>query len=259
MSITILFIFFEIVNVQSEREYQAIVNARQNPYHSQNSQSFQQSRDDGALSVISGYQQSIDRYDPTTTTACNPGDIAPTGDDCAAFYECINGHYKLRFCPSNTFFNPTLKRCHANYVCPKRTYESPTSPLPPCKYGELRADATSCRNYYSCADNDRHFERRVCPDGKIFNRTLNRCVSHAAGNKCQQSIQHDFESRNIAMGLACTESSDSSGYNADPTDCRRYYQCAQGRWIRMQCPSNLVWNPAATVCDWPKNTLLSCH
>ncbi|VBB30129.1 unnamed protein product, partial [Acanthocheilonema viteae] len=55
------------------------------------------------------------------------------------------------------------------------------------------------------------------------------------------------------------ESSDSSGYNADPTDCRRYYQCAQGRWIRMQCPSNLVWNPAATVCDWPQNTLLSCH
>lgn len=96
-----------------------------------------------------------------------------------------------------------MKRCHASYVCPERSYELRTSSLPPCKYGELRADERSCENYYSCTDH--RFQRQNCPDGTIFDRTLNRCVSNVAGSKCQQSIiQRDFERENIAIGLACT-------------------------------------------------------
>lgn len=100
-----------------------------------------------------------------------------------------------------------MKRCHADYVCTNQRYELPsshTTPLPPCKYGELRADETSRGNYHSSAGDDRRFERRVCSDGEIFDRILNRCVSGTTGNKCQQSIQDNFELRNIAMGLACT-------------------------------------------------------
>ncbi|VBB28959.1 unnamed protein product, partial [Acanthocheilonema viteae] len=184
MFVTVLLIFFGTVNVQCEREYQTVINPSQNP--------FQQSRNVGGSIVISGNQQPIDRNYSRTAIGCNPGDIAPTGDNCTAYYECINGYYKLRFCPTNTFFNPTLKRCHADYVCPNRAYKLPTSPLSPCKYGELRADERSCENYYSCAGSDRrHFERRTCPAGTIFDRTLNRCISNTAGNKCQQSIQQE--------------------------------------------------------------------
>ncbi|VDP12299.1 unnamed protein product [Onchocerca flexuosa] len=197
---------------------------------------------------------------------CNRGDIAPIEGDCTAYYECVDEHYKLQLCPTNTFFNPTLKRCHADYICPNRAHELPTTSPLSCKYSEFRADKTSIGD-------QQHFERRFCPNGKVFDRQLNRCVLDDARNRCQQLAQQSFESRNIAVGLTCIvvnfrnftyftkiqESSGPSGYSADPTDCRRYYQCAQGRWIRMQCPSNLVWNPAATVCDWPKNTLLSCQ
>ncbi|KAK6101699.1 Chitin binding Peritrophin-A domain family protein [Brugia pahangi] len=258
MSVTVLFAFLVITNVQCERTCQTTINPNQkSKYHSQNLQSFQRSRNVADLMILKN-QHSTDRYDQTTTE-CNPNDIAPTGSDCTAYYECISGHYELQFCPPNTFFNPELKCCHADYVCPSRAYELPTASLLPCEHGEVRADETNCANYYSCVGDGGYFEQRTCPDGKVFNGTSNRCVPAALGNRCQRPDSQSFESRNIAVGLSCTESSDPSGYSADPTDCRRYYQCAQGRWIRMKCPSNLVWNPAATVCDWPQNTLLPCH
>ncbi|VDM98093.1 unnamed protein product, partial [Thelazia callipaeda] len=185
------------------------------------------------------------------------GDKIANNHDCTSYYECYYGKYELKLCPSGTFFDPKLKCCHRNYICPNRAYDLPTTPSFSCKYGELRADDTSCQNYYSCVGDDRHFERRVCPDGKIFDRRVNRCVYDTTEKGCQQSVDTQ-KSQNTAIGLACTESSGSSGYSADPTDCQQYYQCAQGRWVRMHCPGNLVWNPAISVCDWPKNTLLSC-
>ncbi|VDK70257.1 unnamed protein product [Litomosoides sigmodontis] len=198
MCVIVLFVFLTIANAQSERENKALMNS----HLSQNSQPFQQSRDTDGSIVISGNQQFIIHRHNRTATACNPGDIAPTGNDCIAYYECIDGYYKLRFCPSNTFFDPALKRCHASYVCPKRSYELRTSSLPPCKHGELRGDERSCKNYD--ASTDHRFQRRNCPDGTIFDRTLNRCVSNAAGSNCQQSIiQRDLEWKNIAIGLAC--------------------------------------------------------
>ncbi|VDK64000.1 unnamed protein product [Onchocerca ochengi] len=235
------------MNAESEWAYRA-VNPSRNPYNSQNLRSFQQSPDLDNI-VIQRNQQPEDHHD---RPECNRGDIAPIESDYTAYYECVDGHYKLQLCPSNTFFNPTLKRCHADYVRSNRAKELPTTSPLSCKYGEFRADETSIGD-------QQYFERRFCPNGKVFDCQLNRCVSDVTRNKCQQSAQQSFESRNIAVGLACIESSGPSGYNADPTDYRRYYQCAQGRWIRMQCPSNLVWNSAATVCDWPKNTLLSCQ
>ncbi|KAM3723565.1 Chondroitin proteoglycan [Dirofilaria immitis] len=248
MSVIVLFIFFTTINAESEWGHQT-AKPIQNPCYNRNLQSFQRPCDVDSI-IIQANQQPEE---------CNLGDMEPSDNDCTAYYECVNGYYKLRSCPSNTFFDPALKYCHGDYVCQNRAYELPTTSSS-CKYGELRVDETSCRNYYSCVGNNRHFERRFCPNGEIFDRLLHRCISDIAGNKCQQqTAQQNFEQRNIAVGLACSENSGPSGYNADPTDCRRYYQCAQGRWIRMQCPSNLIWNPAATVCDWPENTLLSCQ
>uniref|UniRef100_A0A915Q2P1 Chitin-binding type-2 domain-containing protein n=1 Tax=Setaria digitata TaxID=48799 RepID=A0A915Q2P1_9BILA len=251
MSATVFFIFFATVNAQCERSFQANENEGWNQYHSQNLQSSQQSRND---IMVQRKQQPFDHHD-RTTTECSRGDLVSNDRDCSTYYECVNGRYELRLCPSNAFFNPTLKCCHADYVCPNQLS---TTPSLLCKYGELRADETSCMNYYFCTGDERRFERRSCPTGKVFDRRLNQCVP-SAGQRCQHSAEaFNFQARST-VGLACTESGGPLGYSVDPTDCRHYYQCAQGRWVRMQCPSNLVWNPAATVCDWPENTLLSCQ
>ncbi|VIO91530.1 Uncharacterized protein BM_BM667 [Brugia malayi] len=165
MSVTVLFAFLVITNVQCERTCQTTINLNQkSKYHSQNLQSFQRSRNVADLMILKN-QHSIDRHDQTTTE-CNPNDIAPTGSDCTAYYECISGHYELQFCPPNTFFNPELKCCHADYVCPSRAYELPTASLLPCEHGEVRADETNCANYYSCVGDGGYFKQRTCPDGK---------------------------------------------------------------------------------------------
>ena len=50
----------------------------------------------------------------------------------------------------------------------------------------------------------------------------------------------------------CSSSSDS-GYYADPTDCRYFYQCSWGNAAHFKCPANLYYNPSSQVCDYPEN------
>ncbi|VDK49988.1 unnamed protein product [Gongylonema pulchrum] len=52
------------------------------------------------------------------------------------------------------------------------------------------------------------------------------------------------------------ESGGPSGYRADPLDCKKFYQCAQGKWVSKKCPAALFWNPEKSVCDWPRNVSL---
>ncbi|WAR21506.1 CHIA-like protein [Mya arenaria] len=53
-------------------------------------------------------------------------------------------------------------------------------------------------------------------------------------------------------------SSDCSGlpegtYFPDPSDCRNYFRCSQGRPVRSTCVESLRWNQGRLYCDWPAN------
>jgi len=53
----------------------------------------------------------------------------------------------------------------------------------------------------------------------------------------------------------CAEGS----YSADPTSCCHFFQCANGRQFQHNCPAGLVFNPAASVCDYPsKEDVTNC-
>ncbi|VDM39679.1 unnamed protein product [Toxocara canis] len=114
-----------------------------------------------------------------------------------------------------------------------------------CHYGERRADLHDCTKYFSCAGEQKRFERRFCPQGQHFSERLNRCV---AGD-CQNGLIFGEGEQDST----CQESSGPSGYRIDTENCRKFYQCAQGKWVHKDCPSNLVWNPTALVCDWPQD------
>uniref|UniRef100_A0A5S6QJJ4 Chitin-binding type-2 domain-containing protein n=1 Tax=Trichuris muris TaxID=70415 RepID=A0A5S6QJJ4_TRIMR len=43
------------------------------------------------------------------------------------------------------------------------------------------------------------------------------------------------------------------GYFEDPANCSSFYQCAHGHPYKMNCQPGLVFNPSASVCDWPAN------
>lgn len=77
--------------------------------------------------------------------------------------------------------------CRSDYTCSERAYEirAQVTQPPQCNYGEVRADDSSCDSYYLCVGDDRHFEKRTCPDGKIFDRQAQQCISKEAPSKCQ--------------------------------------------------------------------------
>ena len=44
-----------------------------------------------------------------------------------------------------------------------------------------------------------------------------------------------------------------NGFFPNPSDCSSYYQCYQGTAYKKPCPNGLMYNAAATSCDWPAN------
>lgn len=57
----------------------------------------------------------------------------------------------------------------------------------------------------------------------------------------------------IVRFVSIQESADATGYRADPNNCRKFYQCTEGKWIARVCPAKLYWNAEKTACDWPAN------
>jgi chitinase len=62
-----------------------------------------------------------------------------------------------------------------------------------------------------------------------------------------------------AHEVTCDESEGHISYHRDYADCSRYYMCEGERKHHMPCPSNLVFNPSQTVCDWPENVEHCSH
>ncbi|KAG1669703.1 putative chitinase 10 [Nymphon striatum] len=54
-------------------------------------------------------------------------------------------------------------------------------------------------------------------------------------------------------GVDCLNSGDI--LKPDPKSCNHFYQCSNGRPIRMNCPYHLLWNDFKQYCDWPVNVL----
>ncbi|VDN60257.1 unnamed protein product [Dracunculus medinensis] len=184
-------------------------------------------------------------YEAKINAFCEDGDLTINENDCTTYYECVHGQYQLRLCEYGTFFNPETKCCRSDYKCPKlrRSIENQQQQ---CNHGDVFPDENDCTKYYICIgdENERRLERRTCPKTKRFDSKLNHCVNFDYRNGL-------LFNRNFADD-SCTESSEKDGYREDPYDNNRYYQCAQGRWIHMNCPPNLVWNPDVAVCDWKK-------
>ncbi|XP_075911143.1 chitin-binding domain protein cbd-1-like isoform X2 [Petromyzon marinus] len=55
---------------------------------------------------------------------------------------------------------------------------------------------------------------------------------------------------NLVNPVFCQSKAD--GLYADPLDSHSFYHCSNSQTYHKQCPANLVFNPAISVCDWPE-------
>uniref|UniRef100_A0A183DJS5 Chitin-binding type-2 domain-containing protein n=1 Tax=Gongylonema pulchrum TaxID=637853 RepID=A0A183DJS5_9BILA len=66
-------------------------------------------RDDGTSATSGDFHEvQIAAADVNQQEACNTGEMIPKNNDCSSYYECVNGQYELRLCPSGYFFDPAV-------------------------------------------------------------------------------------------------------------------------------------------------------
>ncbi|GMT27818.1 hypothetical protein PFISCL1PPCAC_19115 [Pristionchus fissidentatus] len=176
---------------------------------------------------------------PTTPhPTCAPGSVRPDFANPLGYLECdYNYNWVKRNCEHGGVFDKRISRC---------VYTTPSHPAPPsvpsypqpeykpvCYEGEMKKDDHHCTKYEVCHSG--RFEPRYCPYGSGFNGY--HCEP---GYRCQGEAGHEG---------TCQESAGLKGFLPDRIDCAYFYQCAQGRWIRMPCAPGTHYNPQIGVCD----------
>ncbi|XP_078477955.1 chitin-binding domain protein cbd-1-like [Lampetra planeri] len=85
-------------------------------------------------------------------------------------------------------------------------------------------------SFYQCSNSVTYLKQ--CPANLLFNPAISVC---------------DWPVVNSAF---CQDKAD--GMYADPSDSQSFYHCSNSLTYHKQCPANLVFNPAISVCDWPR-------
>uniref|UniRef100_A0A915Q686 Chitin-binding type-2 domain-containing protein n=1 Tax=Setaria digitata TaxID=48799 RepID=A0A915Q686_9BILA len=163
------------------------------------------------------------------STSCEEGNVLADDIDCKRYFICRNGRFQEQFCWNGTSFDKKHRYCARSTNC------MPTSG---CIEADVKANGEDHSTYQICKDGK--FELRPCPYGLIYNPSKRTCEK---GSSSTADTKYE----------TCEESGDAVGYRADPIDCRKFYQCAHGKWVSKTCPAKLYWNMEKTTCDWPYN------
>ncbi|XP_060824001.1 uncharacterized protein LOC132911398 [Bombus pascuorum] len=157
------------------------------------------------------------------------------------YYECVDGQYVVRRCPSGHVFDNEVRLCVSKIHCPAT--------------GIKRiSHETDCGLYYECVDGVK--VEKVCEDGLSFDETKGICTwpprHECSSNFFNQTdpatyfIPHTVEESDV---LDCP----SVGYTLVPHECscNRYYYCEEGNKIVGECPQGMIYDYIRKVCGLP--------
>ena len=100
----------------------------------------------------------------------------------------------------------------------------------PCVNGEFKKDLKNDKLYYRCDDGI--FKMFQCQGNSFWFHDVFSCVKKEQETVFRCDEQHVYP---------------------DLTNCNNYYRCEHSRFIKFQCPDDLVWNQKLLICDSPKN------
>ncbi|XP_037068253.1 peritrophin-1-like isoform X1 [Pollicipes pollicipes] len=188
----------------------------------------------------------------TNDPHCPPRDAAfpvyfRDSDDCAVFYQCSNGAAYKFDCPQGTLFDTNLNVCNwpAAVDCDDGSGDGsgdedddnvdPVEPVDP--------------------EPEPKPEPKPEPEPEPKPETTTKPKPKTTPKPKPQPPKPKPEPVNPDDDL------DSQCANVPhdvlvqiphPTDCSKFYKCAQGKaWIQ-SCPGNLLYNKAERVCDYPE-------
>ncbi|KAE9551227.1 hypothetical protein FO519_005560 [Halicephalobus sp. NKZ332] len=151
-------------------------------------------------------------------------------NDCTRYYIIENGKIIQKQCNNGQKFDESIGKCTFSYNCRKNN--------PQCYDGETQPHPENCEKYKKCFSG-KYFDV-ICPYGSYYEKTQKTCVE---GNCHEKDYPHD----------SCTESPGLSGFRQDKHNCRKFYQCANGKWVPKDCAPGTAFAPQLGVCDHIQN------
>ena len=182
-------------------------------------------------------------YDSCPTSKLLEAVLLPHDSDChhqSQYYECVDGLYAVRQCPSGHVFDDERRQCVSNVHCPAT--------------GTKRiSHETDCGLYYECVDGVK--VEKVCEDGLSFDETKSICTwppRHECSSNFKQNdlatyfLPYAVEERDV---LDCPP----EGYTFIPHECSctKYYSCEDGNKYVSECPEGMIYDYIREVCDLP--------
>nr|AKI30062.1 chitin binding beak protein 1 [Dosidicus gigas] len=215
---------------------------------------------------------------PYSYCQLHPTAVLPHPDSCALFYNCSRptslGKYFSPYvdeCPYPELFSKTTKRCE-----PYRTVHCERRPEPRdvCQYRQNWCGQSHCVpchiRFPSCRGKSEGLnsvpyvkwgpQYIECRHGRLI--TKSKCIGKpgqpAVFSPQSRSCISVFSVSNPPTNpISCRYKSD--GFYANPTNCKKYFQCLNQNFIDMlECPENLVFDSRAASCVRPSNSCPPC-
>jgi len=107
---------------------------------------------------------------------------------------------------------------------------------------------TNCKAFYQCVNGTAW--QQECPADLYFNPILKVCDYKENVDCKQDTIKtiRDVEPT-PSPTFKCPE---EQGFYSNPTDCSKFYLCANYLAWEQQCPGKLLFNKAINQCDFPE-------
>ncbi|CAL2029803.1 unnamed protein product [Caenorhabditis brenneri] len=169
---------------------------------------------------------------PTTSSQiCLSGDKQKNQLDDSKFDECIDGtHWETKTCSSGFRFNSITKQCQI----------VPTTAA--CVHGEKREMPNGDSSKYLFCDGN-EWEVRECSTEFLYDKYQKKCVEKHTTRTPNHSTSTQRPSE------SCRESMGQDGYKPNPADCRTFYQCVHGKWMKRDCGPGTQWFQSIIGCD----------
>jgi hypothetical protein len=199
----------------------------------------------------------------------------PYYGDCSKYWECFEGTKYVMDCPEGLEFNAPLQQCDtpsiancdplasttANPNPPTYTTGSTSSngPGPTCPYPSddlvYFPYEGDCTKYWECYQGNSYLY--TCPEGLWWHEEISQC--DYPGDFCDNdaTTQTGPTTPTTSGTTPSGDEPDCTGTGADPifypypSDCTKYYECANGDLYVEDCPEGLWWHVEANQCDYP--------
>ncbi|PNF16877.1 putative chitinase 10 [Cryptotermes secundus] len=174
---------------------------------------------------------------PLPGAPCNAGEYLPDPSNCNAYYRCILGELRKEYCAGGLHWNTQSKVCDwpSEAKCEKQSATLSTTETSPWWTTAQSTSTTGWDNWWTST-------------------TTTTTTTHIPDGWWTTTKKSTTTSRPSTEIIVSTERCSNGQYYPDPGSCTIFYICVNGTPVKQTCAPGLVWNQAATMCDWTFNT-----